>query len=325
MKAIICTKYGPPDLLQLKDVEKPTPDKNELLIKIMATTVNRTDVALLRGKPFLIARLVWGLRKPKQTILGSEFAGIIEAVGKNVSTFKVGDKVFGFNEDGFGSHAQYMICSEDRALTTIPKNVSYEQAAASTEGVFYAYNFINKVNIKHGQRVLVNGATGGIGSAAVQILKYLGAQITAVCNGKDADLVKSLGADRVIDYGKEDFTKEDQKFHFVFDAVGKSSFFKCKGLLEPGGAYLSSELGFLAQNIFLALIKPIIGNKKVIFPMPTDCKGTILFIKKLMEEGKFKAVIDRQYPLEKTGEAYQYVEKGQKIGNVVLTVAHHKS
>jgi len=203
-------------------------------------------------------------------------------------------------------------------------NITYEQAAASTEGAYYAYNFINKVNLKNGQKVLVNGATGGIGSAAIQFLKYFGANITAVCNTKDFELVKSLGADKVIDYTKEDFTKDNQKYNYIFDAVGKSSFAKCKPLLQPGGVYMSSELGFMAQNIFFALITPIIGNKKVIFPIPTDLKGSIIFIKMLIEKGKFKTVIDRKYPLEQIVEAYRYVEKGQKVGNVVITVEHNK-
>jgi NADPH:quinone reductase-like Zn-dependent oxidoreductase len=326
MKAIVCTKYGSPDVLQLKEVEKPIPKDNEVLIKIHATTVNRTDCATLRAKPFF-ARFFTGIFKPNKPIPGTEFAGKIEAVGKNVSSFKVGDKVFGFDDGGSGSHAQYMTILEDKALITIPKNITYEQAAASTEGAHYAYNFINKVNLKSGQKILVNGATGAIGSAAVQFLKYFGVNVTAVCNTKNMELVKSLGANKVIDYTKEDFTKDDQKYNFVFDTVGKSSFFKCKQLLQPGGVYISSDLGYMSQNVFLPLItpiiKPIIGNKKTIFPIPTDCRGSILFIKKLIEKGKFKAVIDRKYPLEQIVEAYRYVEKGQKIGNVVITVEHN--
>jgi len=326
MKAIVCTKYGSPDVLQFREVEKPTPKDNEVLIKIFATTVNRTDCAILRAEPFF-SRFVTGIFKPKKPIPGTEFAGKIEAVGKNVTSFKVGDKVFGFDDSGSGSHAQYMTILEDKALTTIPRNMTYEQAAASTEGAHYAYNFIKKVNLKSGQKVLVNGATGAIGSAAVQLLTYFGANVTAVCNTKNIELVKSLGADRVIDYTKEDFTKDNQKYNFVFDTVGKSSFAKCKPLLQSGGIYISSDLGYMAQNIFLPLItpiiKPMIGNKKTVFPIPTDCKGSILLIKKLIEEGKFKTVIDREYPLEKIVEAYRYVEKGQKTGNVVITVEHN--
>ena len=319
MKAIVYTKYGPPDVLQLKEVEKPTQKDNEVLIKIHATTVNRTDCAMLRAEPF-ISRFVTGIFKPNKPIHGTEFAGKIEAIGKNVTSYKVGDEVFGFDDKSSGSHAQYMTILEDKALTTIPKNITYEQAAASIEGAHYAYNFINKVNLKSGQKILVNGATGAIGSAAVQFLKYFGADVTAVCNRKNMELVKSLGANKVIDYTKEDFTKDDQKYHYVFDTVGKSSFAKCKPLLQPGGVYISSELGPMAQNVFLALITPIIGKKKVIFPLPKDCKESIRFVIKLIEKGKFKTVIDRKYPLEQIVEAYRYVEKGQKIGNVVITV-----
>ncbi len=326
MKAIVYQKYGSPDVLELKEVEKPTAKDDEVLIKIHATTVNRTDCATLRAKPFF-ARFFTGIFKPNKPIPGTEFAGKIEEIGKNVSSFKVGDKVFGFDDSGSGSHAQYMTILEDKALTTIPSNITYEQAAASTEGAHYAYNFIKKVNLKSGQKFLVNGATGAIGSAAVQLLKYFGAYVTAVCNTKNIELVKSLGADKVIDYTKEDFTKDNQKYNFIFDAVGKSSFAKCKPLLQPGGVYISSDLGYMAQNVFLPLItpiiKPMIGNKKTVFTIPTDIRGSILLIKKLIEQGKFKAVIDRRYPLEQIVEAYRYVEKGQKTGNVVITVEHN--
>ncbi|MFC1899835.1 NAD(P)-dependent alcohol dehydrogenase [Chloroflexota bacterium] len=325
MKAIVYTKYGPPDVLEFREVTKPNPKDKEVLIKIYATTVNRTDSATIRAKPFF-ARFVTGVFNPKRQTPGTEFAGKIEAVGKNATTYEVGDKVFGFDDTGSGAHAQYMTISEDKALTIIPTNITYEQAAASTEGAHYAYNFIKKVNIKSGQKILVNGATGGIGSAAVQLLKYFNVNVTGVCNEKNIELVKSLGADKVIDYTKEDFTKDTEKYNFVFDTVGKSSFAKCKPLLKPGGVYISSDLGYMAQNVFLPLItpiiKPMIGSKKTIFPIPTDISGSVLFIKKLIEEGKFKTVIDRKYPLEKIIEAYRYVETGQKTGNVVITVEH---
>ncbi len=324
MKVIVHQKYGPPDVLQLKEVEKPTPKDNEVLVSVNATTVNRTDCAMLRAKPFIM-RFFTGLFKPNIPILGTEFAGIIEAVGKDVMSFKVGDKVFGFDDGGLSSHAQYITLSENKALATIPKNLTYEQAAASSEGAHYAYNMINKVDLKREQKVLVNGATGAIGSAAVQLLKYFGANVTAVCNAKNFELVKSLGATKVVDYTKEDFTKSNEKYHYVFDTVGKSTFSKCKPLLLSGGVYISSELGPMAQNLFFALITPIIGNKKVIFPIPKDTRGSILFIKKLIEQGKFKTVIDRKYSLEQIAEAYRYVEKGQKIGNVVITLEHNNN
>ncbi len=326
MKAIVYEKYGPPDVLRLKEIETPIPGDNEVLVKVYATTVNRTDTATIRAKPFF-ARLLTGIFKPKKQTPGTEFAGKIEAVGENVKFLKVGDRVFGFDDQGSGSHAQYLTISEDKVLVTMPKNLTYEQAAASTEGAHYAYNFIKKVDIKGGQKILVNGATGAIGSAAVQLLKYLNVYVTAVCNTKNIGLVKSLGADKVIDYTKEDFIEDEEKYNFVFDAVGKSSFAKCKPLLQPGGVYISSDLGYMAQNVFLPLItpiiKPMIGNKKTIFPLPTDIKGSLLLIKELIEQGKFKAVIDRKYPLEQIAEAYKYVEKGQKTGNVVITVEHN--
>jgi len=322
MKAIVYTKYGPPDVLELKEVEKPTPKDNEVLIKIHATTVNRTDCAIRKAEPF-ISRFVTGLIRPKKTILGTEFAGEIEAVGKDVTSFKVGDKVFGFSGNDFGAHAEYMIMPEEGSLTTMPANMTYEEAAPSTEGAHYALSFIRKANMQSGQRILINGATGAIGSAAVQLVKYFGADVTAVCNTKNVALVKSLGADKVLDYTKEDFTKDDQMYDAVFDTVGKSSFSRCKPLLKPGGIYISSELGYMAQNPILALVTPIIGNKKVMFPIPKHSDENIVLFKKLIEAGKFKGVIDRCYPLEEIIEAYKYVETGQKTGNVVITVEHN--
>jgi len=324
MKAIVYTRYGPPDVLQLKDVETPGPKDNEVLIKVHAATVNRTDCATVRAKPFFM-RLVTGLLRPNKKVPGTEFAGEIVAVGKSVSTLKAGEKVFGFDDDGSGSQAQFLTMHEDNAVT-MPEGLTYEQAAPSSEGAHYAYNFINKVKLEKGQDALVNGATGAIGSAAVQLLKYFEINVTAVCPTKNIALVKSLGADKVIDYTKEDFTKDDQQYNFVFDTVGKSSFFKCKKLLKPGGIYISSDLGYMAQNIFLPfitpIIKPLFGNRKTIFPMPVDIHGSLLLVKKLIEQGKFKAVIDRELPLEKIVEAYKYVESGQKTGNVVITVKH---
>jgi len=322
MKAIVWTKYGPPDVLQLKEVEKPSPKNNEVLIRVYATTVNRTDCGFLRAKPFIV-RFFSGLIKPRRTSLGNEFAGKIEAVGKDVTSFKVGDKVFGYNDDDLGAHAEYMTTAEEGSLTTMPANMSYEEAAPSTEGAHYALSFIRKANIQSGQSILINGATGAIGSAALQLVKYFGADVTAVCNTKNVALVKSLGADEVIDYTKEDFTKNGQTYNTVFDAVGKSSFRRCKVLLKPGGVYMSSEPGFFAQNLFLAMWTSIFGSKKVIFPIPKSRKEDVLFFKELIEAGKYKPVIDRRYPLEQVAEATRYVETGQKTGNVVITVEHN--
>jgi len=327
MKAIVYTQYGPPEVLQLKEVEKPIPEENEVLLKVRAATVNRTDCANLTAKPFIM-RFSLGLFKPNKKIMGTEFAGDIEAAGKAVSSLKVGDKVFGFDDSGIGSYAEYMVISEDKALTTIPKAITYEQAAACAEGSHYAYNFINKVDLKSEDKVLVNGASGGIGSAMVQLLKYFDADITAVCNTKNIELVKSLGAGKIFDYTKEDFTKDDEKYDFVFDAVGKSSYGKCKALLKPGGVYISSELGWMVQNLFFSLITAIFGSlpgqagKKVKFPYPPNIRRSVLLIKKLIEEGRFKPVIDRSYPLGEIAEAFSYVLKGQKAGNVVISLGN---
>ncbi len=324
MKAIVYTQYGPPDVLQLKELDKPVPKDNEILVKVHATTVNRTDNAMVKAIP-IFARIVTGLFKPRKQTPGTEFAGEVEAIGEEVSSLKIGDRVFGFDDLGSRSQAQYLTIREDRALA-IPANTGYEQAAASSEGAHYAYNFINKVKIKQGQDVLVYGASGAIGSALVQLLKYFGVNVTAVCGTRNVELTKSLGADKVFDYTRDDFTKDAQKYNYVFDAVGKVSFFKCRHLLKPDGVYISSDLGYMAQNIFLPvitpIIRPLIGNKKTIFPFPTDIHGTLSLLKKLMEEGRFKAVIDRKFPLEHIVEAYRYVEQGHKTGNVVITVTH---
>jgi NADPH:quinone reductase-like Zn-dependent oxidoreductase len=322
MKAVVYTRYGPPDVLQVKEVEKPVPRHDEILVQVHAASVNRTDCATVQAKPFFM-RLVTGLLRPRKQVPGTEFSGEVEAVGDNVSSIKLGDKVFGFDDDGSGSQAQYLTIHEDNAIT-MPEGLSYVQAACSSEGAHYAYNFINKVNLEKGQDVLVNGATGAIGSAAVQLLKYFEVNVTAVCATKNVALVGSLGADKVIDFTKEDFTKDEQKYDCVFDTVGKSSFFKCRQLLKPGGVYISSDLGYMAQNLYLPFISPLLKllfeNKKTIFPMPVDIQGTLLLVKKLIEQGEFKAVIDRQYPLEQIVEAYEYVETGQKTGNVAIVV-----
>lgn len=317
MKAAIRSKYGTPDVLSIKEVEIPMPKDNEVLIRVYATTVNRTDCGMLLAKPF-ISRFFTGLFKPKFPTTGTDFAGKIEAVGKNISTFKVGDKVWGFNDIGYGTHAQYITVSENSPMLTIPDNITYQQAAASPEGAHYAYNIINKVKLKPGDNVLVNGATGAIGSATVQLLKYFGANVTAVCNTKNIELVKSFGVNKVIDYLNEDFTKDNQKYHYVFDAVGKSTFAKCKPLLYPGGIYISTDLGPGGQNIYLPLITRF-SSKRTIFPIPTDIKRSLVLIKNLLETKQFKPVIDRTYPLEKIADAYNYVLSGQKTGNIILT------
>lgn len=319
MKATVYTEYGSPDVLHVKEMERPTPKGDEVLVRVFATTVNRTDCAILRAKPFIM-RFVTGISKPKNPIPGTDFAGKIVSVGENITSFKVGDRVFGFDDSGLSSQAEYLTIPENKAIATIPDKITYEQAAASIEGAHYAYNFFNKVKLERGQKILVNGATGAIGSALVQLLKQYEVHVTAVCDTRNIDLVRSLGADQVVDYKKEDFTKSSEKYQYVFDAVGKSSFGKCKPLLEPGGAYISSELGWMAQNLFFALSTPILGEIKVVFPIPLNIRESLLLVRKLLEEGKFKPVIDRKYPLEEIAEAYRYVEKGFKTGNVVINM-----
>lgn len=321
MKAAIYSRYGPPEVVKLAETEKPMPKDNEVLIKVHATTVNRTDCGF-RSAEYFIVRFFSGLIRPKNKILGNEFAGEIEAAGKNVTSFKPGDKVFGYNDTKFGSHAGYMVMGENEPITDMPADFSYEQAAPLTEGAHYALCDIRAAKIKSGQRILINGATGAIGSAAVQIVKYLGAEVTAVCGTENMELVKLLGADVVIDYKKEDFTMINKTYDVVFDAVGKSSFGKCKPLLTKGGIYMSTELGYMSQNPFLALITPLLGGKKVLFPLPTITKDDVIFLKELAEKGEYKPVIDRRYPLEQIVEAYRYVETGQKTGNVIITVDH---
>ena len=320
MKAAVHTRYGPPRVVRIAEVDKPAVRDHEVLVKVHATTVNRTDCGFRSGKPFIV-RFFSGLLGPKATVLGCEFAGVVEAVGSGVTSFEVGNKVFGFSEWRFGAHAEYLSIPEDGSIATMPANVTYEEAAPSTEGSHYALSFISRAKIQSGQHVLVNGATGAIGSAAVQLLRRLGAVVTAVCGAENVELVRGLGADRVIDYTAEDFTKDPQTYDVVFDAVGKSSFGRCKRLLKPGGIYLSSDLGFLAQNPILALITPLFGRKKVLFPIPPKYdQARVRGFKEMIESGEFKPVIDRRYRLDQIVEAYRFVETGQKIGNVVVRV-----
>ena len=319
MRAIVNTKYGPPEIVRLMEVDKPVPGDNEILIKVHATTVNRTDCGF-RSSKYLISRFFTGMFRPKFKILGTEFAGEIETIGKTVTSFRVGEKVFGYNDTKCGAHAEYMTIAENESVATMPGNLSFEQAAPITEGAHYALCDIRAAKVKSGQKVLVYGASGAIGSAAVQLLKYFGAKVTAVCNTKNVEVVKSLGADQVIDYTRQDFTKTDQMFDFVFDAVGKSSLAQCKPLLRKKGIYISTELGKNSENIFFALFTPILGGKKVLFPIPTITKEDVILLKGLVESGQYKPVIDRKYSLEQIIEAYKYVESGQKVGNVVITL-----
>jgi NADPH:quinone reductase-like Zn-dependent oxidoreductase len=321
MKAIVYTKYGPPEVASLKEVPKPIPKDNEVLVKVYSSTVNRTDSGF-RSAEYVISRFWSGLFRPKCQILGSEFAGIIEEIGKEVSTFKKGDRVFGYNDKTFGGHGEYLTLAETEAVVHMPDNVHFDEAAALCEGAHYALVDIRAAKVETGHHVLVYGATGAIGSAAVQLLKYFGAHVTAVCNTKNVSLLKSLGADVVIDYQTQDFTITDQKFEFIFDAVGKSSFGECKPLLTNKGIYISTELGKNGENILFALTTSMSSGKRLLFPIPSITKQDVLFLRELVEKGKYKPVIDRHYAMDQIVEAYTYVESGQKTGNVILKIVN---
>ena len=284
-----------------------------------ASTVNRTDAGF-RSAEYFISRFWSGLFKPKFQTLGCEFAGVVEETGKLVTTFNMGDKVFGFNDKSFGGHGEYLTIPENAAETMMPDGLSFTEAAPITEGAHYAMNTIKAAKVEKGQQVMVYGATGAIGSAAVQLLKHFGAVVTAVGNTKNVELVKSLGADTVIDYQTQDFTKTDTRFRFIFDAVGKSSFKQCKPLLTDKGVYISTELGKNGENIFYALFTPLFGGKRVLFPTPEIDKDEVIFSTGLVERGAFRPVIDRQYTMDQIVEAYKYVESVQKTGNVVLVI-----
>jgi NADPH:quinone reductase-like Zn-dependent oxidoreductase len=306
-------------VVRVAEVEKPAAKNGEVLVRVHATTVNRTDCGLRAAKPF-IYRFFTGLRRPRLTVLGNEFAGEVEAVGGGVTSFKAGDRVFGFNDISFGAHAEYMTMPEDGLLATMPANLTYEEAAPGTEGSHYALALLRTAKLQSGQDVLVNGATGAIGSAAVQLLKTMGAEVTAVCGAEHMELVRGLGADRVIDYTAEDFTRDERRYDVVMDAVGKSSFGRCRRLLKPGGLYLSTDLGPLSQNPVLALVTPLFGGRRVRFPIPRQDQGTVTYLKERIESGAFRPLIDRRYRLDQIVEAYRYVETGRKVGNVVITI-----
>jgi NADPH:quinone reductase-like Zn-dependent oxidoreductase len=320
MRAAVHTSYGPPEVVRVEEVERPTPSDRQVLIRVHATTVNRTDCGARAARPFFY-RLFLGLRRPRLTVLGSEFAGVVEAVGDGVTAFQAGDRVFGFSGTTFGAHAEYLVMPEHDRLATMPARLSFEEAAPGTEGAIYALSMIRRTKLRAGHDVLVNGATGAIGSAAVQLLKQLGARVTATCETANLELVKGLGADRVIDYTAEDFTRDDHAYDAVLDAVGKSSFWRCRRLLRPRGTYVSSDLGRLSQNPFLALVTPLLGRRRVVFPIPVPDPGIVRQVKDLIESGAFTPLVDRRYPLDQIVEAYRYVETGRKLGGVVVTVA----
>jgi len=315
MKAAVRSKYGSSEALKVTEIETPTPKDNELLIRVYATTVSRTDCHVLTGKPFFM-KFFTGLFKPNFTVTGTDFAGQIEAIGRNVKSFNVGDKVIGFEFLGLRSHAQYLTIPDTKGISMMPDNTTYSEAAACIEGAFYALNAIKAADLKQGQKALVYGATGAIGSSAVQFLKFYGIYVTAVCGSENSELIKSLGADKIIDYKSSDFTKDNEQYDYVLDAVGKSTFEKCKPLLKEKGVYSSSGGG----DLFAALITPLLGGKKVLFSPPKNLKGCLTFIKDLVEKGSFRPVVDKTYPLDKIAEAFNYVLTGEKIGNVIITM-----
>ena len=319
MKAVIYTKYGSTDVIQIKEVAKPEPKENELLVKIVETIVTPSDIASRKGSPFII-RFFSGLTRPKD-IPGTDLAGDIEAVGKDVTLFKKGDRIFGSTMSG--AHAEYICLPEDGVLATIPGSISYEDTAGSCDAAMTALSFLrDEAHIQSGQKVLINGASGSVGTFAVQLAKYYGAEVTGVCSGANEELVKSLGADKVIDYTKEDFTKTGQTYDIIFDAVGKSSFSKCKPALKEGGIYLTTvpTLGIVLQMLRTS----ISGSKKAKFAATglNQTKEKLNFLKELFETGELKSVIDRRYPFEQIAEAHKYVETGHKKGNVVITLGN---
>lgn len=325
MKAIVCTKYGPPEVLKLCEVEKPTPMDNEVLIKIYATTVNSADSRIRSFNVplsfWIPARMALGIRKPKKAVLGSVFAGEIESVGKEVKLLKKGDQVFAFTGHSFGTYAQYICLSENACLAIKPNNLSYEEAASVPFGGLTALHFLDKANIKKGQKVLIYGASGSIGTSAVQIAKSFGAEVTGVCSTSNLDLVKLLGADKVIDYTKEDFTKRDQTYDAIFDTVGKSSFSGCIRSLNKDGCYLHAVAtpAMSARMLWTSMT----SSKKLIGGTLTSKAENLIYLKDLVEAGELKPVIDRFYSLEEIVEAHRYVDKGHKKGNVVITVRHN--
>jgi 2-desacetyl-2-hydroxyethyl bacteriochlorophyllide A dehydrogenase len=333
MKAIVYTKYGPPDVLQLKEVEKPTPKEDEVLIKVYATPVSFGEIKARNFTfsprefwlPLLIyplARMTFGYGKPKKTILGSELAGEIESAGNRVTRFKEGDQVFGYIGPSFGANAEYLSMPEQGVLALKPAKMTYEEAAAVPFNAITALVFMrDKGNIQSGEKILINGASGGVGQYAVQLAKYYGAEVTGVCSTTKMEFVKSLGADHVIDYTKEDFTKNGQIYDVIFDTAVVTSYSKCKGSLKQNGRYLLAVFG--TRELVQMLWTSMAGSKKVICAMAPTRREDLVILKELIEEGKIISVIDRTYPLEQIAEAHRYVETGNKKGNVVITVAQN--
>jgi NADPH:quinone reductase-like Zn-dependent oxidoreductase len=317
MRAVVHDRYGPPEVLRIAEVPRPVPKPNEVLVRVHATTVTRSDCGFRAADPFF-SRAFTGLRRPKQPIAGTELAGVVEAIGDEVTEFAVGDRVFGLRS---GANAELVCVRAQGALAHIPEGMSFEDAAALSDGPCIANACLSAAAVREGQSVVVYGATGSIGTAGVQLAKAFGAEVTGVCDTKHVELVRSLGADEVVDYTREDFTADGTTYDVVFDAVGKHSFRRCRRALKPGGTYISTDLGFMWHVPPLALASRFVGDKRVRLPIPRYSKEDVLLVKRLVEEGRYRPVVDRTYPLEQVVEATRYVEAGQKTGNVVLTVA----
>jgi NADPH:quinone reductase-like Zn-dependent oxidoreductase len=317
MRAVVFDRYGPPDVLRLEEVERPVLNRDEVGVRIHATTVSRTDCAMRAGAPF-VSRVATGLFRPKRRILGSDLAGVVEAVGDDVSEFDVGDHVFGINPWKFGAHAEFICMRAGAPLAHMPAGTTFEEAAAVCDGAILALNALRPARLRKGRTILIYGASGSIGTAAVQLARHSGARVTGVCNSKTAELVRSLGAEEVVDYAQEDFTKSGQTYNAILDAVGNLPFSRCRGSLKRGGVYLATD-GL--QNLALSVWTAWIGDKRVRFPIPPRfTKKDVVFLKELVEAGEYRAVIDRRYALEHVVEAARYVETKQKTGNVLLTV-----
>jgi NADPH:quinone reductase-like Zn-dependent oxidoreductase len=317
MRAVVFDRYGPPEVLRLEDVERPAPDDDQALVRVRATTVTRTDAGL-RSAEFFISRFFTGLLKPKYRTPGMEFAGEVAAIGASVSEFKIGDEVFGVKSTG--ANAEYVTISESGAVAPKPTDLTFEEAAAVCDGACAALSCLRGIDLGPGRRLAVYGASGSIGTAAVQVAKHLGAHVTAVCGTKNVELVRSLGADEVVDYQREDFTKNGQTYDVVFDAVGKQSFRRCRRSLNPGGVFVTTDPGFLWHAPLVALLTRWIGDRRARLGIARYEKPDVLLLKQLLEAGEYRAVIDRTYRLEDVVEATRYVETGQKTGNVVLTL-----
>jgi NADPH:quinone reductase-like Zn-dependent oxidoreductase len=317
MRAVVHDRYGPPEVLRVEEVDRPVPKDDEVLVRVHASSVTRTDAGL-RSAEYPISRFVTGLRRPKQRILGLEFAGEVDGVGGAVTEFAPGDRVFGVRS---GAHAEYVCVRENGALAHMPVGTTFDEAAAVCDGAALALACLRSTGALEGRTLLVYGASGSVGTAAVQLAKHFGAHVTAVCNTKNVELVRSLGADTVIDYEREDFTKSGETYDVVFDAVGKQSFRRSRRSLKPGGTYVETDLGFMWHVPLLALLTRWIGSKRVRLGITKYSKEDVLLLKELIEAGKYRAVIDRTYPLEDVVHATRYVETGQKTGNVVLTVS----